>query len=183
MSKTMLFLCVFCCALLTSNACLLYINHGLIEQHKTDQAIQLPTLNAPITPITVHSEQGAKYPLVFSPNAAHDHLLLVMSPDCPYCKKNWPMWEALIKNVGPDVDATYFDVTGKFDKKVSSEYHIRTERLITAPLDSAIMARIIGTPTTILIARNGKVRHVWQGVLDTDELGEIAAMSKADDTE
>lgn len=183
MSKAMLFLCVLCIALLGSNALLLYLNHGLVRQHEIDQGIQLPTLNAPITPITVHSSEGTKYPLVFSPNAPHDHLLLVMSPDCPYCKKNWPMWETLIKDLGPDVDTTYFDVTGKFDKKVSSEHHISDEQLITASLDSAIMARIIGTPTTILIARNGKVKHVWQGVLNADQLGEIVAMSKADVTE
>ncbi|GAB2800731.1 hypothetical protein GCM10027021_25260 [Dyella kyungheensis] len=93
------------------------------------------------------------------------------------------MWDALIKDLGPGVDTTYFDVTGKFDQKVSSEHHIPSEQLVTASLDSAIMARIIGTPTTILIGRNGKVRHVWQGVLDGDALAQIVAMSKADVTE
>lgn len=180
MIKAMLFLCVLCVALIGSNGYLIYINHDLIRQHKIDQAIQLPTLNAPMTPIAVHDAQGAKRPLVFDPGSQHDHLLLVLSPDCPYCKKNWPMWEALINGVGAGVDATYFDVTGKFDKKVSSEYHIPSDRLITSSIDSAITARIIGTPTTILIARNGSVRHVWQGVLDTEQVGEIVSMSKAD---
>lgn len=183
MNKTMLFLCLLCVALLGSNAYVLYINHDLVAQHKIDQAIQLPTLNAPIAPIVVHTAQGENHPLIFSPNASHDRLLLVLSPDCPYCKKNWPMWETLIKNVGVGVDTTYFDVTGKFDKKVSSEYHIPSDRLITSSLDSAIMARIIGTPTTILIARDGTVKHVWQGVLDSDAVAQIVAMSKADATD
>ncbi|WP_426270602.1 hypothetical protein ACN9MB_01990 [Dyella kyungheensis] len=183
MNRAILFLCVLCTALLGSNGYLLYINHDLIQQHKIDQAIQLPTLDAPISPIAVHSAQGAAHPLVFGPDATHDRLLLVLSPDCPYCKKNWPMWDALIEDLGPGVDTTYFDVTGKFDQKVSSEHHIPSEQLVTASLDSTIMARIIGTPTTILIGRNGKVRHVWQGVLDGDALAQIVAMSKADVTE
>lgn len=178
MNKTAIFLCVLCVALLGSNAYLIYVNHELIEQHQIDQAMQLPTLNAPMASITVQGVQGAKHSLVFTPNADHDHLLLVMSPDCPYCKKNWPMWDTLIKDVGPKVDVTYFDVTGKFDKRVSAAHHIRNDQLITAPIDSAIKARIIGTPTTILIARNGDVKHVWQGVLDADQVGEIVAMSR-----
>jgi hypothetical protein len=178
MNKTALFLAVLCVALLGSNAYLIYVNHELIEQHQIDQAIQLPTLNAPMTPITVRGVQGAKRPLVFNPDTGHDHLLLVMSPDCPYCKKNWPMWDTLIKDVGSNVDVTYFDVTGKFDKHVSAAHHIRDDQLITASIDSAIKARIIGTPTTILVASDGKVKHVWPGVLDAGEVGEIVALSK-----
>lgn len=92
------------------------------------------------------------------------------------------MWDALIKRVPSDVDVTYFDVTGKFDKQVSRDHNIKNEQLITAPVDSMIRAHFVGTPTTILIARNGKVRHVWQGVLDEEQLGDIVAMSRADTT-
>ena len=103
-----------------------------------------------------------------------------MSPDCPYCRKNWPMWDTLLKNVPSNIDVTYFDVTGKFDKRVSRDHGIKEEQIVTAPLDSALRAHIIGTPTTILIARDGNVRHVWEGVLDEGQVKEIVAVSKTD---
>jgi hypothetical protein len=182
MNKTTAFLYVLCASLLGSNAYLLYVNHDLIEQHQATEAAQLPKLGAPIKPIAVHGVNRAERTLVFDPGSQHDHLLLVMSPDCPYCKKNWPMWDYLIKNEPADIDVTYFDVTGKFDKQLSKDHNIKNEQLITAPLDSAIQAHIVGTPTTVLIGRAGKVRHVWQGVLNKGQLEEIVAMSRTDTT-
>lgn len=178
MNKTIFLLCVLCGLLLCSNAYLLYSNHEFAKQHLVDQAMQLPALGAPIVPIPVRGTQGAEHPLVYSPDARHAHLLLVMSPDCPYCQKNWPMWEKLVSGLATEVDVTYFDVTGKFDKQVSKAHDIRDDQLITSSLDSALKARITGTPTTVLIADSGAVKHVWQGVLDQKEVDDILAMSR-----
>jgi thiol-disulfide isomerase/thioredoxin len=156
------------------------VNHQLVQQRAVAEAAQLPKLGSPITPIAVHGARGPEHALVFKSEARHDHLLLVMSPDCPYCKKNWPMWDALIKEVPSDVDVTYFDVTGKFDKSLSKAHNIKEDQLITAPVDSAMRAHIVGTPTTILIAGNGQVKHVWEGVLDQKQLEEIVDMSRLD---
>lgn len=90
------------------------------------------------------------------------------------------MWDALVQRVGSDVDVTYFDVTGKFDKTLSVKHNISDDQLITAPPDSALQAHFVGTPTTVLIGRDGRVRHVWAGVLDESKLGQIVAMTQAD---
>jgi thiol-disulfide isomerase/thioredoxin len=179
MAKTIVLLGLLCGVLLCSNAYLLYVNSDLVKIYKMDEARQLPALGAPITPITVHGVAEAAdsgRTLNFAP-ADHAHLLLVMSPDCPYCKQNWPMWDALVKKRPGNVDVTYFDVTGKFDKNLSAEHGIKNEQLITASLDSAIQARIVGTPTTVLIASDGTVKHVWQGPLDQKKVDDIIAMS------
>jgi len=177
MNKIALFLCVLCATLLGSNAYLLYVNHTLVRQHRVDEAMRLPMLDAPLTPITVRGAQGGERPLAFGSDARHAHLLLVMSPDCPYCEKNWPRWDALVKRLAPEVDVTYFDVTGKFDRKVSADHNIRDDQLISAPLDSAIRARIMGTPTTLLIGSDGTVKRIWQGVLSETEVGDVLAMA------
>lgn len=179
MHKTIILLGVLCGVLLCSNAYLLHLNDGLVEIHKLDEARQLPALGAPITPISVRGAGEGAYSgrtLSYSP-ADHAHLLFVMSPECPYCKKNWPMWDALVKKRPANVDVTYFDVTGKFDKNVSAEHGIKDEQLITASLDSAIQARIVGTPTTVLIASDGTVKHVWMGPLDEKKIEDILAMT------
>jgi hypothetical protein len=179
MAKAIFLLGALCGVLLCSNAYLLYVNRDLAEMHRQDEAGKLPALGAPIAPIAIRSASGlsdSDRTLSFAPGD-HAHLLLVMSPDCSYCKQNWPMWDALVKNRPRNVDVTYFDVTGKFDGKLSAEHGIRNDQLVTASLDSAIRARIVGTPTTVLIARDGTVKRVWQGPLDQKKVDDIIAMS------
>lgn len=178
MNKATLFLGILCTALLGSNAYLLHLNTTLIEQHRADVDRHLPETGVSLAPITVRDTRGAERPLVFDKDAPHPRLLLVVSPDCPYCDRNWPMWDALIQALPSGVTVTYFDVTGKFDGRMSAAHGIRDEQLITAPLESAIQARIVGTPTTVLIARDGTVGKVWQGVLGRGDVDDILAMSR-----
>lgn len=142
--------------------------------------MQPPKLGSPVVPIIVHGSQGAAHPLVYKPAATHDHLLLVMSPDCPYCEKNWPMWDTLTKRLPHGMDVTYYDVTGKFDKRLAEAHHIKQDQMVTAPIDSTMRAHFVGTPTTILVGDSGKVKGVWQGVLNKEDVGKILAMSDAD---
>jgi thiol-disulfide isomerase/thioredoxin len=179
MAKIIFLLGALCGVLLCSNGYLLYVNHDLAEIHRLDEARQLPTIGSPMTPIAVRrasdlAESGRR--LVYAPTN-HAHLLLVMSPDCPYCKQNWPMWDALVRKRPSNVDVTYFDVTGKFDGTVSTQHGIENDQLITAPLDAAIEARIVGTPTTVLIASDGTVKRVWQGPLDEKKVDDIISMA------
>jgi thiol-disulfide isomerase/thioredoxin len=167
------FLGALCAALIGSNAYLLHINKQLVRMHEAEVAMQIPAMHKPLPPIEVWGKAGPRHALSFAGDK--QHLLLVMSPDCPFCKENWPMWQALLGKLPSNVDVTYFDVTGKFDPQFSSTHGIAEDQLITADVDSALKARITGTPTTVLLANNGAVKYVWAGVLDDQKIADILA--------
>jgi hypothetical protein len=96
-----------------------------------------------------------------------DTVLLVFSPGCHACDENWPNWTRLIK--GLNSQSTRLVIANVASGlPVTSEYIARHEiggvPLIAEVSPESMQAyRMIYTPQTILVGRDGKVRKVQTG--------------------
>lgn len=114
------------------------------------------------------------------------HLLLFLSPTCPYCVQQAPLWRDVLNKV----DSNRFSVLGFVDAKEDRQIvSAHAEELgyfkTTTPLpivflsgDALARYKLIATPTTLLISDAGKVEHVWVGKWDEGKVNEVAAALK-----
>jgi peroxiredoxin len=92
-------------------------------------------------------------------------ILLSFSPQCSFCEKNMPNWEAIIK--GADKNA--FRVIGLSLSSLGLEEYVARHNFADTPLMTEINAgsrfvyKLGSTPQTILIDASGKVEKVWTG--------------------
>lgn len=100
-------------------------------------------------------------------------LLFVFSAVCPYSKKNWPNWTHIISKK-PKVEVVYADTTGlstadffrQLGVLVPSNV-IKTNMLFNQAFN------LRATPTTVLLGPGGKVRRVFVGTLDDENMTEL----------
>lgn len=111
-------------------------------------------------------------------------LVLVYSPTCPFCDKNWPNWQAMIASLDRSAVRTVaVDVTS-----TSTEAFLQQHQLAGLPVfqkvdpQAAVNYRFQLTPQTILVDSTGKVEKVWTGVLNDSNLTEIKQLSGASKT-
>jgi peroxiredoxin len=107
-------------------------------------------------------------------------VLLVYSPMCPYCERNWPAWQRAISSfaekgtrfVSIDVSGT---ATSAFLRSKGVSSLTAFHRIDNATIKKL---KITATPETILIDRNGSVKDVWLGVLDSDDSAQLSREMK-----
>jgi len=106
-------------------------------------------------------------------------LVLVYSPTCPFCDRNWPEWQAMLTSLDRSAVRTVaVDVSSS-----SSEVFIKQHKLAGLPVfqkvdpQATVNYRFQLTPQTILVDSTGKVEKVWSGVLNDSNLTEIQQLS------
>lgn len=114
------------------------------------------------------------------------HLLLYFSPNCPYCAQQSAHWRDLLENV----DGNRFTVIGvvsERENKQSVSAHANGagyfQTKIPLPVvffdDQALGTyKLTATPTTLLIADDGRVEYAWVGKWDDRKAREVAAALK-----
>lgn len=113
-------------------------------------------------------------------------LLFFLSPHCPFCVHQAPLWRSVLNKI----DTTRFDVVGVVGSREDHQAvsaHLEefgySKTKTTLPIvvfDDASLARykLVGTPTTLLIDDKGKVEHAWIGMWNEDVTNEVAAVLK-----
>jgi len=128
---------------------------------------------------------GRPYELNYSKDE-RKHLLLYFSPSCPYCVQQAPLW----RNVLNKVDSSRVEVLGVVsDQLDKQEVYTHAEELgyfktkVPLPImfaNNEALARykLVATPTTLLVGKNGTVEHVWVGKWDDTKTTDVAAALK-----
>jgi len=100
-------------------------------------------------------------------------LVLVLSTRCHYCAESGPFYQRLVsqarRNRRTGVAAVFPEDTAESDRFLA-RLGVSVEKVITLPL-SAVGTR--GTPTLLLIGKNGLVRSAWIGRLTAAREAEV----------
>ncbi len=171
---TLLSLLIVSAGLIAMNVVLLMKNRNLEEQlapfaaaaaaNFAQEGTQLPHL-------TGRNTDGKAVDLI--PAQSAPHLILVFSPDCKICDRNWPRWDRLLEASVAAKKILFLSTAND----VSSEYLARHQMMGQAAvigLDRKIAAqyRLNVTPQTLFV-KEGKIAKVWPGVLSERDVSEI----------
>lgn len=94
-------------------------------------------------------------------------VLLSFSPQCGFCEKNMPNWDAITKNANKDL----FRVAAVSLIAHGTKEYIARHNFVDTPLIAEIKAenkiayKFNSTPQTLLIDADGKVEKVWTGLI------------------
>jgi len=103
-------------------------------------------------------------------------VLLVFSPTCGYCERNWPKWHSLLSRLGPGANVALVNVGADLPGAYLAQHQAAGQQLLTR-LDpvSRREYRFNLTPQTILVGSGGVVERVWTGALEEASIREIEA--------
>lgn len=134
-----------------------------------------------VTDIAGISLDGRPYELNYGKDK-RKHLLFFFSPTCSYCVQQAPLWRDVLNKV----DGSRVEVLGLVSDQLNKqEVYTHAEELgyfkTKAPLpvvfatnETLTRYRLVATPTTLLIDKNGTVEHVWVGKWDETKTVEVA---------
>jgi hypothetical protein len=108
-------------------------------------------------------------------NGNQETLLLVFSPTCAHCKRNWPIWlesvhQAAAKRV------VFVNVGGPLPPDFSQIYSFDSGIVMaeTSP-ESILRYSLFETPITILVSPQGRTEKVWAGELGKERAHQISS--------
>src|SRR6201990_2143138 len=109
-------------------------------------------------------------------------LLLYFSPSCAFCVQQAPLWRDILNKVDGHRVEVLGIVSDKLDKQAVYTHadelgYFRTKvplPVIFATNETLVRYRLVATPTTLLIGKNGIVEHVWVGKWDEPKTAEVA---------
>lgn len=165
-----------------SGCCLLLLaaNIALIHQNSQLKArLALP-------PLAMEAATGAKMPdlrgfdlegkpvEVLYGQDSRKVLVLVFSPVCAFCEKNWPMWNQVISSLDRSaVRPVAVDVTSTSSASFVSQHLPGLPVFLKVEPQATVNYRFQLTPQTILLDSAGKVEKVWSGVLSDSSVSEL----------
>jgi AhpC/TSA family len=112
-------------------------------------------------------------------DAAERTLIMVVQKSCSYCAQSIPFYQQLAKDIGTSPGDTQLLVASRDDLDSSRRYlqenRIDITKVIALDRQLTKLLRILGTPTLILVTRDGEVRHTWFGKLSESGEHEVRA--------
>jgi thiol-disulfide isomerase/thioredoxin len=106
-------------------------------------------------------------------NVDRETLLLIFSPTCPHCKRNWPVWRDLAgEAAGRRV--VFVNVGGELPPNFSQVYSFDSAAVVaeTNP-ESVLKYSLFEFPMTILVSPDGHSEKVWVGELGSSDVVDI----------
>jgi hypothetical protein len=105
-------------------------------------------------------------------------LLLVFSPTCPHCKRNWPVWQDLARGAG-GTRVVFVNAGGPLPPDFSRIYNFDSAAVMaeTSP-ESILQYSLLETPITILMSADGHSERVWTGEIGASKIPEIKGQIK-----
>lgn len=98
-------------------------------------------------------------------------LVAVLRSDCPFCERSKPFYRRLAAREREDVQFVIAAPPGDMD--------IESYRPVLEPDSIVFIERgtlpVLGTPTLLLVDREGAVEAAWTGQLSPDQEGEVLA--------
>lgn len=125
---------------------------------------------------TLYGHDPEKKPLVILQGTdSRKTVLLIFSPQCANCEKNWPVWHEAIQNM--DIKrfrAIAINLANDLPQDYLAQHHV-TDMPILAELGPqlAISYNFQLTPLTVLLDSKGRVDKVWIGILAGKEKREF----------
>lgn len=162
--------------LLVSNGLLLSKNTRLQSELAATERSREPVVGALAADLDGTDVDGKPLLVRFARAAeSRKTLLLVLSPTCPFCEKNWPSWKEIRESaVSHDTRVVYVDVSSRLDHAYLSHNGLAHETVLTGlSLHTAQEHRFGATPQTILISGKGVVERVWTGLLGQSDVRDI----------
>ncbi len=103
-------------------------------------------------------------------------VLLVFSPTCGYCEKNWPKWHALLGRIGRGANVALVNLGADLPDSYLAQHQATGHQLLTRLEPSSRNEyRFNLTPQTILVGAGGVIEKVWTGALEEAAIREIQA--------
>jgi thiol-disulfide isomerase/thioredoxin len=167
---------VLCVVMTGANIYLLHLNKNL----KTATAGTLRSAGLPAGK-EVKAISGVGFngePLSFSTSGGHATLLMVYSPVCPYCERNWPNWSSLVNTAHyNNVNFLAVDLT----EKAPPDFLVKKNMAHTTAIHRMDPQEIVDlnlmlTPETVLVGQDSKIKKAWYGVLSRADLAELNKM-------
>jgi hypothetical protein len=164
------------------SAALFILNLALIKRNKeltalterTFLQVEIP-VGTLVPPIRGMNLQGDS--IVVDPSGKRHTLLMVFTTSCPFCRKNWPNWESLIKGLDKrNVNIVLIDLSSLADKAYLHA-HLADGLTTITQIDPAMRVsyQLGEIPETILIGPDARVKRVWIGVLEPKDANEIVS--------
>jgi thiol-disulfide isomerase/thioredoxin len=101
--------------------------------------------------------------------AKQETLLLVFSPTCPHCKRNWPAWLELARNAR-EKRVVFVNVGGPLPANFSQVYSFDSAPVMAETSAETILKySLFEFPLTILMTPNGRCEKVSVGELAPSE--------------
>lgn len=131
-----------------------------------------------VPPFTATGLNGESISMEY-PGNAPTRIFLFFSPDCSYCREQFPLWKQLIKKA----DRNHFSIIGLVAESQNRESVGQYLRSIDCPeLPVAFVSeqtqrsyKLSVTPTTLIVFDEGRVGPVWAGKWGTEELEKATA--------
>ena len=100
-------------------------------------------------------------------------LLLVFSPTCGHCKRNWPAWLDLARGAAGK-RVVFVNVGGPLPPQFSQSYSFDSETVVAeASPQSILQYSLFEFPMTILVSADGHSEKVWVGEMASREVASI----------
>ncbi len=139
------------CVLMTaSNVYLLHVNEKLRRLSQRSNEVAPGQVVPAVDGVGLDSA-----PIHLSPVRNHATLLMIYSPFCQFCEKNWPAWQSLIqRGQGGHTAFATIDLTGKADRAFLQKRGV-DQAIAIHQFDpkEALALQLNATPQTILIGQ------------------------------
>jgi hypothetical protein len=99
-------------------------------------------------------------------------LVLALRKGCTYCDKSMPFYQKLLTGVDKVLPGVQVVVVSSDALEVSREY-LASNKLEVDAIATSRDLKVPGTPTLILVDKQGKVSKVWIGLLDMKQQQDV----------
>ncbi len=124
------FLVALVLVLLAANGTLLSRVNHLRSEVMVLRASQETPIGVRLPPISGHRISGEPVTVDLA-KSTEKTLLFVLSPTCHICDANWPMWRALLTNLGPAVQPLFLDVSSGLTEQYAEHHQFPAAAAIT----------------------------------------------------
>lgn len=123
----------------------------------------------PLLPVQTHLDASVGVDFA----AAEQTLVMVLQSDCPYCEQSLPFYRSL-KSLPRESDDLQIVIVAP-----PGDHNIEAYREIIQP-DAVVFVDplglpVTGTPTLLLVDRDGVIEAAWMGLLDQSREAEVLA--------
>jgi len=159
--------------LVATNMVLQHRYHQAVSRIEYLQLSQAPTVGSTISNLSGTDINGARYVEDYS-NRNDTSLLLVFSPACQYCQRNWPNWSRLVQEYSPSLNVVYADLSASVTSEYFKNFGVAVpSHLVKFNSLAAQEHSLFVTPTTLVVGPKGLVKYVHVGVLDDNMVEQI----------
>jgi peroxiredoxin len=153
----------------------------LVQNLQLRKALSGPTIDKlktgdVLAPFVAKEMNGASINVNYAQSSPR-RVLLFFSPHCPYCRKQFPSWSAIMRDAparGFEVLALAKDSEDKskieeFLKSLGCPPESKDFKIALISEDVRASYKFNVTPTTLIVSSTGVIQNAWNGMLTPDD--------------